>query len=189
MPKKDTREKIIKSSLKLFSIYGFKNTTTKLIAKEAGVNEVTIFRYFGTKDNLFQEATKDYVSSLNFLDRVNKIYKLDFEDVILKVGLEYLNYCFDNEYIYKIQLKMQDNIEGFDKLKLSKNYIEGFAMYLSKLKGDGALKGEPFELASSFILGILGIFTYYVLEKEASKKFVYDSVKLQISMFIEYQKN
>ncbi len=188
MAKENTREKIVKTALRLFSIYGYSNTTTKLIAKEAGVNEVTIFRYFGNKDNLFQESTKDYVEELNFVDRVNKIYELDFEEVVLKVGLEYLSYCFDNEYIYKIQLKMQDNIEGFEKLKLSKNYIKGFEIYLTSLQNEGKLKaGEPNVLANSFILSILGIFTYYVLENDCTKEYVYDNVKQHIDIFVAYQ--
>ncbi len=190
MSKQDTREKIVKTSLRLFSIYGFSNTTTKLIAKESGVNEVTIFRYFGNKNNLFQEATKDYVEALKFIDRVDKIYELDFEEVILKIGLEYLNLCFDNEYIYKVQLKMQDNIKEFERLKLSKTYIKGFEIYLSSLKKKGTLKnGEPIHLANSFILGILGIFTYYVLCDSVKKEFVYDNVKQHIDMFIKYQMN
>ena len=49
----ETSEKIMKVSLKLFSEQGYYPTTTKQIAEEAGVNELTIFRHFGSKSNLF----------------------------------------------------------------------------------------------------------------------------------------
>ena len=52
-PKKETKEKILDAALELFSEKGFKATTTKAIAEKAGVNEVTLFRYFGSKDKLF----------------------------------------------------------------------------------------------------------------------------------------
>ena len=53
MPKKDTKTKILDAALELFSEKGFKSTTTKIIAEKADVNEVTLFRYFGSKEKLF----------------------------------------------------------------------------------------------------------------------------------------
>ena len=52
-PKKETKEKILDAALELFSEKGFKATTTKIIAEKAEVNEVTLFRYFGSKEKLF----------------------------------------------------------------------------------------------------------------------------------------
>ena len=51
--KKDTETKILDAALELFSEKGFKATTTKAIAEKAGVNEVTLFRYYGSKEKLF----------------------------------------------------------------------------------------------------------------------------------------
>lgn len=50
--KLSSREKILKSSLSLFSAQGITATTTKQIAEQAGVNEVTLFRQFGSKHGL-----------------------------------------------------------------------------------------------------------------------------------------
>lgn len=49
------KDKIIQAALELFSNEGYKGTTTKAIALAAGVNESTVFRIFGSKDNLFKE--------------------------------------------------------------------------------------------------------------------------------------
>ena len=51
-PKLSSREKILNSSLALFSTQGITATTTKQIAEKAGVNEVTLFRQFGSKHGL-----------------------------------------------------------------------------------------------------------------------------------------
>ncbi len=51
--KKETKEKILDAALELFSEKGFKATTTMIIAEKAEVNEVTLFRYFGSKEKLF----------------------------------------------------------------------------------------------------------------------------------------
>lgn len=49
----DTEEKIILAALKQFETHGFAAATTKSIAAEASVAEITLFRYFGDKKTLF----------------------------------------------------------------------------------------------------------------------------------------
>ncbi|NDI34957.1 TetR/AcrR family transcriptional regulator [Chengkuizengella sediminis] len=50
-----TKEKIIQASLELFSEYGHKVTTVKMIAKKIDVNELTIYRHFGSKEKIIEE--------------------------------------------------------------------------------------------------------------------------------------
>lgn len=53
MPADLRREQILRTAVDLFSQRGFKGTTTKEIAKAAGVSEAIIFRHFATKDELY----------------------------------------------------------------------------------------------------------------------------------------
>jgi AcrR family transcriptional regulator len=48
-----TEEKLILAAVNQFKLHGFNGATTKAIAAEAGVAEVTLFRYFGDKRTLF----------------------------------------------------------------------------------------------------------------------------------------
>ena len=52
----DTRSTILEAAVQIFSQHGFRGSTTRRIADAASVNEVTIFRYFGSKNALLQEA-------------------------------------------------------------------------------------------------------------------------------------
>ena len=52
----DTRTVILNAAVQVFSQHGFRGSTTRRIADAAAVNEVTIFRYFGSKEALLQEA-------------------------------------------------------------------------------------------------------------------------------------
>ncbi len=52
----DTRTSILNAAAQIFAQHGFRGSTTRRIADAAAVNEVTIFRYFGSKDALLQEA-------------------------------------------------------------------------------------------------------------------------------------
>ena len=54
----DTRSTILNAAVQVFSQHGFRGSTTRRIADAASVNEVTIFRYFGSKEALLQEAIK-----------------------------------------------------------------------------------------------------------------------------------
>jgi AcrR family transcriptional regulator len=52
------RNKILDAALRVFAETGYRGATTRRIAQEADVNEVTLFRQFGSKDELIREAVK-----------------------------------------------------------------------------------------------------------------------------------
>src|SRR5215470_10715420 len=49
----ELRQQILKTAIRLFAQKGFRGTTTREIALAAGVNEVTIFRHFASKQDLY----------------------------------------------------------------------------------------------------------------------------------------
>ena len=53
-----TDDKILSAAARIFEEVGFRATTTRAIAAEAGVNEVTLFRHFGSKERLLLAAVK-----------------------------------------------------------------------------------------------------------------------------------
>ena len=53
-----TRDHILAAAAHLYGEHGFRGTTTRRIAQEAGVNEVTLFRLFGSKTALLLEALR-----------------------------------------------------------------------------------------------------------------------------------
>ncbi len=56
----ETAERILKAFLKLTAERGIEATTTRALAEEAGVNEVTIFRNFKDKATLVREAYRHF---------------------------------------------------------------------------------------------------------------------------------
>lgn len=52
------RQKILNAATELYAETGFRGTTTRQIAQRAGVNEVTLFRHFGSKTALLHEAIR-----------------------------------------------------------------------------------------------------------------------------------
>ena len=83
-----TDEKIIQATFKILQRDGFTKATTKKIAAEAGVNEVTIFRNFQNKNNLV-ETTKKYYLNL-FIKQLEEIFTFEEDEGIE----EYLKISF-----------------------------------------------------------------------------------------------
>jgi AcrR family transcriptional regulator len=59
----DIRDRIIEAAKKIYALHGFRGATTRLIAIEAGVNEVTLFRTFGSKAALFEAVMSTHVAN------------------------------------------------------------------------------------------------------------------------------
>jgi AcrR family transcriptional regulator len=58
-----TRDRLIEAAMKVFSRDGLHRATTRVIAVEAGVNEVTLFRHFQSKDGLLAEVMRQVVEN------------------------------------------------------------------------------------------------------------------------------
>src|SRR6478672_9323956 len=59
------RDEILAAAAGVFAQHGFRGSTTRRIADAAGVNEITIFRQFGSKEALIREAMQHLTHSAN----------------------------------------------------------------------------------------------------------------------------
>lgn len=58
----DVREALIDAAIRVFSEAGLRGATTRRIAQEADVNEVTLFRHFKSKDDLITAALEQFAT-------------------------------------------------------------------------------------------------------------------------------
>jgi AcrR family transcriptional regulator len=139
-----TEEKIIKATFRIFQKEGIDKATTKKIAAEAGVNEVTIFRKFENKKNLV-DITKKYYFEL-FISRINSIFDYEGDETIeeylsknfiglknlsdedfsiIKVSMEEVSSSIPEKklLISEITQTILNKIEGFYKLQIEKGNI------------------------------------------------------------------
>lgn len=97
MGRKSTKEKILEAAYFLFSEKGYTATTTREIAQKASVSEVTLFRIFGNKENLFEEVLK-----------VNSVIP-NLKEIVLEAQhknlKELLNHIAQNFYFALVQKK------------------------------------------------------------------------------------
>src|SRR5512138_775793 len=55
-PAMNLRDQLLDAAVRVYAEVGYRGATTRRIAQEAGVNEITLFRHFGSKDTLLHEA-------------------------------------------------------------------------------------------------------------------------------------
>ena len=60
-----TKEKLLNTSLNLFSRLGYAGTSIRNIAKETGIRESAIYNYFGSKKEIFIEIQKIFLNNFN----------------------------------------------------------------------------------------------------------------------------
>jgi len=93
--KHDTQGVILESAARLFAEEGYARATTKKIAEASGFTEMTLFRHFGSKKNLFEAVLEQYAIPENFeqimLQNMKGPYRQDlmlFGRYLLEILLE-----------------------------------------------------------------------------------------------------
>jgi len=159
----DTSHHIMRIALKLFSEKGYYSTTTKEIARVANVNELTLFRHFGSKANLFQLTTEHYVIDAQVDHILDEVENLDFKQSMALIAERICTLFEKNRKLYKVQMKLADDEQDFVKLKLSRKMIRVLEPYFEMLKKAGKINGDPHIMAVTLISSLLGAFTVDIL--------------------------
>ena len=107
-----TEVRIVEAAVQLFARHGYKGTTTRQIARLAGVNEATVFRCFERKAELFWAAAESRLTRLKLSRELQTGMATDLEpEVVLPMLVEFL----------------MDNIsEDFELMRLL--YVAGFEL-------------------------------------------------------------
>lgn len=87
MPKVIDEVKVFKVVIDLLASHGYEGTTTKEIAEIAGINEATLFRKYGNKAELFEQAIQHQLANTP-LNRL--VYTGDLEADLLAIVEAYL---------------------------------------------------------------------------------------------------
>ncbi|MFX0056044.1 MAG: TetR/AcrR family transcriptional regulator [Promethearchaeota archaeon] len=77
---KSIEERVLEAAKNLFVQQGYKAATTKRIAENAGVNEVTLFRKYKTKDRLMKTVIAN--TEANALASLEPIFDLDKDSFV-----------------------------------------------------------------------------------------------------------
>ena len=155
----DTEDKILDATIKLLDKDGWKGATTKRIASEAGVNEITLFRKFHNKEQLLKAAKKR--SASRFLEELDLLFKIDDSQDIetyLKTIWKNASKMIDKR-INLIRISMEEvrDIPFDEKVlpKISRMIIEHLVNYFQKKIDQGLIRDINPEVAALNIFSIV----------------------------------
>jgi AcrR family transcriptional regulator len=86
----NTKELLLQATLKLISEKGYLGTTTREIANDAGVTEITLFRNFGSKELLFEEVLKTYTFLPRLKELLPELEGLPSEEALTIIATRFL---------------------------------------------------------------------------------------------------
>ncbi|WP_373071004.1 TetR/AcrR family transcriptional regulator [Sulfurimonas sp.] len=119
-----TKEKILKSSTKLFCEFGYKATSVRKIAAEVGIKQSALYNHFKNKEEIFLDVSKNIFStpfSLN--DEDIKDSALKGKAFLTKYTMQYKLLTFDknNENMFRLLM-----IELFSNKELREQFMSEF---------------------------------------------------------------
>ena len=98
----DTRNRILKASLELFSKHGYTGATTREIARSSDVTEVTLFRHFASKEKLFGEVVLRYLPGQDFAEFVKNAKEMEYSKALESIAIFFLEGLKQNEDLIRI---------------------------------------------------------------------------------------
>lgn len=143
MGKEDRYNEIILSSIDVFARTNYEKATTALLAKQAGVAEGTLYKYFPSKKELFLECCR-YINS-QLVERYSAIYKEHRDDPIeslKRVAQSYLDFVKDNPSMRKFLAFVLNNTFDDDFLKELKGFVDLNRRATERMIGRAIEKGE-----------------------------------------------
>ncbi len=152
----DAREQLLQAALKVYSTSGVRGATTKRIAQEAGVNEVTLFRHFGSKDALLQEALAQQARALFEAELPQPPQDPAVE--LLAFAHAHYKALWDHRELIRVAMgEFADHPESTHvACQASARFDAELQAYLTSLKSHGLASGDwdP-DSAASMLLGTL----------------------------------
>ena len=146
-----TRERILDTAIGLFSTKGFSGATTREIAQQAGVAEVTLFRHFSSKEKLFEAVITHYSVLPGLKSFLPRALEMPYEEAL--VGMADL--LLDTLVQIKdwIRIMHSEILRSPDKLltiyhTFLDEIFEVFASYFRELQKRGTLRGFDPELGA-----------------------------------------
>lgn len=157
MSKSETRECMIKAAQTIFSEKGYEAASIREIAVRANVNEVTLFRHFGTKLGLLHECINRFASATSLTNELDKELIGDLQHDLEYLARTYLASAMKR--IEHLRLCIMEaprnpelaNIFSQIPIRLSSHLAE----YLLGQYAKGAIPKSNFELVSQVFYGSL----------------------------------
>jgi AcrR family transcriptional regulator len=133
---KRTREKILRSAVEIFSQKGFQASTIREIARLAGVNDLTVYRHFESKEKLFTEMFQRHALLNEISEYIVQGVTDDYERDLRAIIRTFISSFKKELPLIKLLLSEAEKMEECRKYTalFAKNIIEKLAAFFDYYK-------------------------------------------------------
>ena len=158
-----TRERIIQAAYTVFGNKGYAAATTRAIAAEAGVNEVTLFRHFGSKKNLFKEMVDAFYDFAGLGSIPQRFFTGDLRQDLNMIGSRIVEVLKERKQIYRLLLS---EVEAESEVRetmvtLPRRVRELLAQYFKTQISQGTMRPVHPVIAAQAYMGMFMAFVTY----------------------------
>ena len=185
----ETSQKIIDAAMMLVRDHGYVATTTKAIAKAAGVNECTLFRKFKNKKDIVLQGVSQAGWRANITPEIFENVQWDLQadiEMFMKAYMDRMTPDFVN---LSIGLRAPQLYEETSALimKVPQAFLSSFTQYLNKMFDLGKIPKADFDALALTVFS--STFGYAFLNasfgNELSKVEKDEYIKSSVQMFIK----
>lgn len=189
--KTDTRKRILQVSKRLFLKKGFRETTTRDIAREAGITLSNLYHYFASKDELFRVLLKPATDTLERL--LNEHHGIKGEDILSMQDEGYVEATLEEDMDairqYRNLLKLLlfksqgSSLEGYKEYYVEK----ATRMVLDWLKAMKTKHPEISTDVSDFFVHLNNVWMFTLLEEVLMHELTEEEVRSVLSDYIRFE--
>lgn len=190
----EIRRSIIEAAVEMFSEKGFEATTMKQIAREVGIGDATIYKYFSSKDKLlfgFYGYRAEQVVEAFLQEPELETFSLQ-EKLQLLIDIYLESLLPDREFVAEsLKMIMQSPSVLFeDVTPVRKEFVGVIQDMLTEAEQSGEIEKSPFtaytaKLTNDFILAIL---LYWIKDDSDEFSNTTQLVDMSLSLGIEILK-
>ncbi len=185
----ETSQKIIDAAMTLVRDKGYVATTTKEIAKVAGVNECTLFRKFKNKKDIVLQGVKQAGWRANITPEIFENVQWDLQadiEMFMKAYMDRMTPDFVN---LSIGLRAPQLYEETSALimKVPQAFLSSFTQYLNKMFELGKIPKADFDALTLTVFSSTFGYTFLKASfgNELSKVEKDEYIKSSVQMFIK----
>ena len=179
----NVRQALLTAAMQVFAETGSRGATTRRIAQQAGVNEVTLFRHFQSKDDLIQAALDEFARRATLRE---------LPDDPKDPEAELTRWCREHyRELYKVRALVRKTMSEYEEhpsrctsgMQVSVRVADELSDYVRRLRAKGlASAGFDERAATSMLIG--AIFTDALCREAIPARYPY-TMKKAIDEYVQ----
>lgn len=150
----DTHVRILEAALEEFTKKGYKGSITRAIAERAGVNEVTLFRHFGSKAELLRAAVDHALKKMRTPSDLGEYLRLPLREGLTRLLEECLVQFSSEGDIFL--LGIEESFSHPEMIDPLRRFMMGMRTalnrYLETLRQEGRIRGGDYQIVTHMLM-------------------------------------